>query len=128
MYCGNSAIPFRHTVYWYLLIQGDQSSDSVLGVGTPVRHSATRGVFYYNNLTSVEPQSFESDDLELGLTRRHNVRAHVNTNLDGPPTDPINVPLNRDSLYGEPQFLCTGKIACFIYFVCMFHSRSWSFQ
>ena len=82
-------------------MQGDQSSDSVLGVGTPVRFSATGGVFYYNNLTSIEPQSLSSDDLELGLTRRYSVRAHVNDSFDSPVGDPINVPLYSDSLYGE---------------------------
>ena len=82
-------------------MQGDQSSDSVLGVGTPVRFSATGGVFYYNNLTSIEPQSVISVDLELGLTRRYSVRARVDDSLDVPFGDPINVPLNSESLYGE---------------------------
>ena len=83
-------------------MQGDQSSDSVLGVGTPVRFSATGGVFYYNNLTSIEPQSLQNPvDLELGLTRTYSVRARVDTALDVPTTSPINVPSNSDSLYGE---------------------------
>ena len=82
-------------------MQGDQSSDSVLGVGTPVRFIATGGVFYYNNLTSIEPQSVSQVDLELGLTRRYSVRAHVDDAIDTPNDSPINVPLNRDSLYGE---------------------------
>ena len=82
-------------------MQGDQSSDSVLGVGTPVRFSATGGVFYYNNLNSIEPQSVRQDDLQLGLTRTHYVRARVDDSLDAPTTSPINVPLNSDSFYGE---------------------------
>ena len=81
-------------------MQSDQLSDSVLGVGTPVRFSATGGVFYYDNLTSIEPQSQESDDLQLGLTRMYTVRARVDNSRDTPFT-PINVPSNIDSLYGE---------------------------
>ena len=113
-------------------MQGDQSSDSVLGVGTPVRFSATGGVFYYNNLTSIEPQSLISDDLELGLTRRYSVRARVNVSFDLPIADPSNVPLNSDSLYGElHRIVCKNLhilILMFVIFVTRFHSRSWSFQ
>ena len=82
-------------------MQGDQLSDSVLGVGAPVRFSATGGVFYYDNLTSIEPQSQESDDLQLGLTRTYTVHARVADSLDEPLTCPVNVPFNRNSLYGE---------------------------
>ena len=88
-------------VCFHECIQGDQLSDSVLGVGTPVRFRATGGVFYYNNLTAIEPQSQDSDDLQLGLTRMYTVRARVDNVLDAPSNSPINVPSNMDSLYGE---------------------------
>ena len=88
-------------------MQGDQLSDFVLGVGTPVRFGATGGVFYYNNLTSIEPQAEYSNDLQLGLTRMYTVRARVDDPLDTPIIDsPINVPSNRDSLYGEYVATC----------------------
>ena len=86
-------------------MQGEQLSDSVLGVGTPVRFGATGGVYYYNNLTSIEPQTEDNNyhiDLQLGLTRMYTVRAHVDSSLDTsliPST--INVPSNTNSLYGE---------------------------
>ena len=47
-------------------------------------------MFYYNNLTAIEPQSQDSDDLQLGLTRMYTVRARVDNVLDAPSNSPIN--------------------------------------
>ena len=89
-------------VCFHECIQGDQLSDSVLGVGnTCTLLEPLEVCFYYNNLTAIEPQSQDSDDLQLGLTRMYTVRARVDNVLDAPSNSPINVPSNMDSLYGE---------------------------
>ena len=90
--------------------QGIQSSDSVLGVSTPGRFSYTGGVYFYNNLSSTEPQTTISRDLKLGLTRQHSVRAHVDIFVDLPHTDPINVADNPDSIYGKWCKRCTCSL------------------
>ena len=82
-------------------MQGDQLTDSVLGVTSPGRYTYTGGVYYYNNLNTTEPQSFVERHTDLGLTRYRSIRARVDQSLDLPQTDPLNVPNVDDSYYGE---------------------------
>ena len=82
-------------------MQGDQLTDSVLGVTTPGRFRYTGGVYYYENLNTTEPQTTVPVDLQLGLTRHRSVRARVDDFLDTPATDPLNVPDIEDTEYGE---------------------------
>ena len=87
------------------LLQGAQLDDSVLGVTTPGRYDYTGGVYYYDNLTSIDPVSMQERELELGLTRGPSVRAAVepvkNLPADTPTSDPRNVPGVVDSMYGK---------------------------
>ena len=85
-------------------MQGAQPSDSVLGVTTPGRFKSTGGVYYYNDLNSTEPQTTETNDLQLGLTKYRAIRAAVQNNLDTPVLTPKNVPNVQESEYGENTF------------------------
>ena len=55
-------------------------------------------MYYYNNLTSTEPQSPDQLDQQLGLTRRASVQASVSETADDIPE---NVPAGEDTIYGK---------------------------
>ena len=83
------------------LLQGARLGDSVLGVTTPGRFEYSGGVYYYNDLTSTEPVTTVSRELELGLTRAPSVRAAIDLAIDFPEFDPHNVPKVTETLYGK---------------------------
>ena len=58
-------------------------------------------MYYYNDLNSTEPQTIETTDLQLGLTKYRAIRAAVQNGLDTPLVAPRNVPNVRESEYGE---------------------------
>ena len=58
-------------------------------------------MYYYNDLNSTLPQTIETIDLELGLTKYRAIRAAVQDSLDTPVLTPRNVPNVRESEYGE---------------------------
>ena len=61
-------------------------------------------MYYYNDLNSTLPQTIETIDLELGLTKYHAIRAAVQNSLDLPVLTPKNVPNVQESEYGENTF------------------------
>ena len=55
-------------------------------------------MYYYDNLTSTEPQSPDQLDQQLGLTRRASVQASISVIADD---IPANVPVGEDTIYGK---------------------------
>ena len=58
-------------------------------------------MYYYNDLNSTLPQTTETNDLQLGLTKYRAIRAAVENSLDTPLFAPLNVPNVQESEYGE---------------------------